>query len=226
MSMMRIPRSLPLIFAAALVAGPASLSAQEAAPDMAAAAATSPDAPAAGSQPPPPEVPAEILEQLNNMAEQSRSAMGQVNELLKQDLSAIANADAIFDTMIQAIRDAAAQGAPESEFVKTLEELAKQARLDAAEAKAGDDQDAVTYFLAAADGFERSKDEAVAFYTNSFRNIRDIERDKKLFVRSMKRKHYELAKSHVAEGLAVLEALDADILQVRKSLPDYQVESQ
>jgi hypothetical protein len=211
---------LPILFAAIIgVASPWSDAQETSAKPEAVAIEVDPKLP-------PLEVPPEILEQLNGMAKESSEAMEQVTELLKQNLATIENAEAIFDTMIETIRNAAANGAPDSEFVATLESLAKQARADAATAAELGEQQMSTYFNAAAAGFEESKGDAIAYYTSSFRNIRDIEREKKRFVLAMKVKQYELAKRNVQQGLDVLKDLDKRISDVRNALPDVQVESQ
>lgn len=169
---------------------------------------------------PPIEIPPEILEQLNGMAEQSSAAMADVAELLAGNIEAIKNAEAIFDRMIETIRDAASNGAPDGVLVKKMEELADLARSDAASARQLGNMDQLAdWFSAQASGFEEAKGEAISIYTSSFRKIREIEREKKRFVLAMKVKQYTLAKKNVRQGLEILKSLDDQIGSVYDKLP-------
>ena len=122
--------------------------------------------------------------------------------------------------MIETIRDAASNGAPDGVLVKKMEELADLARSDAASARQLGNMDQLAdWFSAQASGFEEAKGEAISIYTSSFRKIREIEREKKRFVLAMKVKQYTLAKKNVRQGLEILKSLDDQIGSVYDKLP-------
>lgn len=176
---------------------------------------------------PPIEIPAEILEELNGMANESNAAVNAVVNLLSQNIEDIKNAEAIFDRMMETIRKAAETGAPDSLFVAKIEELAAMARTDAAEADALGNMDVLaSWFRKQAEGFEQAKGEAIAIYTSSFKKIREIEREKQRFVLAMKVKQYGLAKQNINKGLEVLRSLDKQIGSVYDKLPRPEAEIQ
>ncbi len=197
--------------------------------------APKPAAPAAGSTVPvqvdpdlpPIEIPPEILEQLNGMAEESSKAMGEANKLLADNIESIKNAEAIFDRMIETIRAAAANGAPDSQFVASIEDLARMARTDSAEAEQlGNMAQAVEWLATQAENFEEAKGQAIEIYTSSFQKIRDIEKEKKRFVLAIKVKQYQLARKNVDAGLKILRSLDDQIGAVWSKLPAPEAEPQ
>ncbi|WP_133511112.1 hypothetical protein [Candidatus Thiosymbion oneisti] len=176
---------------------------------------------------PPIEIPPEILDQLNGMASESSQAMAEVTRMLSENIADIKDAEAIFDRMIQTIRKAAANGAPDSQFVTKIEKLAALARTDAAEARQlGNMEKLAEWFTKQAADFEEAKGEAIAIYTSSFKKIREIEREKQRFVLAMKVKQYGLARQNINKGLEVLRSLDEQIGVVYDKLPAPEAEMQ
>jgi hypothetical protein len=172
------------------------------------------------------DLPPELLEELNKMAQKSNASMQEVNALLEQDIAAVKDADKVFDRMIQTIRDAAQQGGPQSKLVAQIDQLAASARTDAADARQNDMEDLEAIFTQQAAAFEEAKAEAIGIYTGSFRKIREIEREKKRFVLAMRAKRYSLALQNVRKGLEVLKGLDAQIASVYDKLPSRDVQAE
>lgn len=169
---------------------------------------------------PPIEIPPEILEVLNSAASETAAAMADVENLLADNIEGIQNAEAIFDRMMQTIRDAAAKGAPDSEFVGKIEELAAMARTDAAAARdLGSMDQFAEWYAKQAVAFEEAKGEAISIYTGSFKKIREIEREKQRFLLAMKVKQYSLARQNISKGLDILRSLEAQIGAVYDKIP-------
>lgn len=160
----------------------------------------------------------ELIGRIKDERGESAKKIGEINERLAEIVKSRADAEATFDAMIAAEKAKAELGNPDGAFVKHIETLAEQSRVDARQSLLDGYQDLSARFEADAEEFEESALRARQYFESLGLRISAIEAVKKKVVYVIKLRESAEAQKVINEGLAVMAASDERLAKVQKQL--------
>jgi len=169
--------------------------------------------------------PVELTEKLAAEEAAMAEEMARINARLDEIGLEIKEAEPLFDAMIAAIKRQAALGDPQGEFVANIESYISETKLLIAIAEEEGDAEVKRLLEQELAAFEDARKKVIALHGDSFREIRDIESQRRRFVLRIRTRLVRQAREVVEQGVARLEAFNGRLKEIGGALPggDQQV---
>ena len=165
----------------------------------------------------------ELLKIIRSGEKERDAEVARIQAGLDKNIKSIETAEEEFDKMIEAVKKAGSMGAPDSEFIKKINQIALQARQDAQEAYNDGDKKNGDKFKNKEELFLKIRDEATSLHKSTNRNIRAIEDQKKMVVRAIKLLEYDEALRLAQEGLEIIRDVNRKVAKVKETIPVSEV---
>lgn len=163
--------------------------------------------------------PLDLLEQVSEGEAALNRDLLAVKARLTEIGDGLDQAEPVFSVIIVAMQRHAELGNPQGDFVANVESYIKETKTLILLAEEEEDAQARVLLTAELAAFEDARKKVIALYGDSFREVRDVESQKRRFVLNIRTRLSKKARGAVDESVARMEAFKNRLSAVRVALP-------